>query len=195
MNVCSTVICSLFLLPACLFVPQSICKGHSRPPHPTVKLLNKITDHCHKVAKAEGIKVRQSYAREVKCLKLTQRSRGKSYSRKKVARADRRMRTIAGRLVRELLRELPSDSKYREHLELCLRFVNGELLDGHKIYSLHEPDVPCICKGKEHKKYEFGNKVSIVRLWNGVWAYTLVRSLKRESVKCYVLELKKPTYP
>lgn len=132
------------------------------------KLLNKITDHCHKVAKAEGIKARQSYAREIKCLKLTQRFRGKSHSRKKVARADRRMRTIAGRLVRELLRELPSDSKYREHLELCLRFVNGELLDGHKIYSLHEPDVLCICKGKEHKKYEFGNKVSIVRLWNGI---------------------------
>ena len=132
------------------------------------KLLNKIIDYCHKVAKAEVIKVRQSYAREIKELKLTQRFRGKSHSRKKVAKADRRMRTIAGRLVRELLRELPSDNIYREHLELCLRFVNGELLDGHKIYSLHEPDVLCICKGKEHKKYEFGNKVSIIRLWNGI---------------------------
>ena len=78
------------------------------------------------------------------------------------------MCSIAGRLVRELLRELPSDSKYHEHLELCLRFVNGEFLDGHKIYSLHEPDVQCICKGKENKKYEFGNKVSIVGLWNGI---------------------------
>ena len=132
------------------------------------KLLNKIINYCHKVAKAEGIKVRQSYAREIKGLKLAQRFRGKSHSKKKVAKADRRMRTIAGRLVRELLRVLPSESKYREHLELCLSFVNGELLDGHKIYSLHEPDVLCICKGKEHKKYEFGNKVSIVRLWNGI---------------------------
>ncbi len=132
------------------------------------KLLNKIIDYCHKVAKAEGIKVRQSYAREIKELKLTQRFRGKSHSRKKVAKADRRMRTIAGRLIRELLRELPADSAYRERLELCLRFVNGEKIDGHKIYSLHEPDVLCISKGKEHKKYEFGNKVSIVRLWNGI---------------------------
>lgn len=131
------------------------------------KLLNKIINYCHKVAKAEGIKVRQSYAREIKGLKLTQRFRGKSHSRQKVAKADRRMRTIAGRLVRELLRELPTDSIYRKHLELCLKFVNGELLDGHKIYSLHEPDVLCICKGKELKKYEFGNKVSITRLWNG----------------------------
>ena len=132
------------------------------------KLLNKIVNYCHKVAKAEGIKVRQSYAREIKGLKLAQRFRGKSHSKKKVAKADRRMRTIAGRLVRELLRVLPSESQYREHLELCLSFVNGELLDGHKIYSLHEPDVLCICKGKEHKKYEFGNKASFVRLWNGI---------------------------
>ena len=36
------------------------------------------------------------------------------------------------------------------------------------LYSLHELDVPCIGKGKEHKKYEFGNKVSMVRLWNGL---------------------------
>lgn len=132
------------------------------------KLLNKIIEYCWKVVKAEGVKVRQSYTREVKELKLTQRFRGKAHSRKKVAKADRRMRTIAGRLVRELLRVLPPDSAYRKHIELCLAFVNGELIDGHKIYSLHEPDVLCICKGKEHKKYEFGNKVSIIRLWNGV---------------------------
>lgn len=83
------------------------------------KLLNKIIDYSHKVARAERIKVRQSYAREVHGLKLTQRFRGKSHSKKKVAKADCRMRTIAGRLVRELLRELSSDSKCREHLELC----------------------------------------------------------------------------
>ena len=69
--------------------------------------------------------MRQSYVREVKGLKLTQRFRGKSHSKKKVAKADHRMRTISGRLVRELLRELPSDSKCREHLKLCLSFVNG----------------------------------------------------------------------
>lgn len=34
------------------------------------------------------------------------------------------------------------------------------------IYSLHEPEVQCISKGKEHKKYEFGNKVSLVYTQN-----------------------------
>ena len=37
-----------------------------------------------------------------------------------------------------------------------------------KIYSIHEPDVQCMSKGKEHKKYEFGNKVSIIRSITGV---------------------------
>lgn len=37
-----------------------------------------------------------------------------------------------------------------------------------KVYSLHEPEVQCISKGKEHKKYEFGNKVSIIRSVTGI---------------------------
>lgn len=53
------------------------------------------------------------------------------------------MRTIAGRLLRELLRLLPTENPYKEHIELCLQFVNEEKYDGHKIYSLHEPDVLC----------------------------------------------------
>jgi IS5 family transposase len=34
--------------------------------------------------------------------------------------------------------------------------------DKNKIYSLHEPDIYVIAKGKDHKQYEYGNKVSIV---------------------------------
>lgn len=132
------------------------------------KLLNKVIEFCRKVARDEKLKVRQTYTRELKCLKMVQRFRGKKNSKAKVAKADRRMRTIAGRLLRELLRLLPQDSVHRERIDICMKFVNGERLDDHKIYSLHEPDVLCICKGKDHKKYEFGNKVSIVRLWNGL---------------------------
>src|SRR5699024_4842661 len=33
---------------------------------------------------------------------------------------------------------------------------------GHsQLYSLHEPSVDCISKGKAHKRYEFGTKVSV----------------------------------
>jgi len=37
-----------------------------------------------------------------------------------------------------------------------------------KIYSIHEPQVVRTSKGKEHKKYEFGNKVSIAKTDSGV---------------------------
>ena len=40
--------------------------------------------------------------------------------------------------------------------------------DKNRVYSLHEVDVQCISKGKEHKQYEFGNKVSITRTGTGV---------------------------
>ena len=32
---------------------------------------------------------------------------------------------------------------------------------GHKVYSLHAPEVECIGKGKAHKPYEFGVKVTV----------------------------------
>ena len=133
-----------------------------------MKLLLKIVDFCHKTAKKEGIKLNQTFAREIKGLKLIMRFRGRARSKKKVKKADRRLRTIAGRLVRELLRKLPSYSLAIPRLELSLMFVNGEKFDGHKIYSLHEPHTLCIAKGKDHVKYEFGNKVSIVKTHSGI---------------------------
>lgn len=132
------------------------------------KLLVKIVDWCLKVARSEGLLLRQTYRKEMKDLKRVMRFRGKAKSKKDVARADRRLRTIAGRLCRELDRLLEADSKWRQRLEISLMFINGEKLDGHKIYSLHEPDVVCIAKGKDRIKYEFGNKVSIIRTWNGL---------------------------
>lgn len=133
------------------------------------KLLNKVIDFCHGVADKENLKIRQSYAREIKGLKLVQRFRGRKNGKAKVRKADKRMRTIAGRFLRGgLLRLLPDKNACRERIDTCMRFVNGERLDGHKIYSLHEPDVLCISKEKEGKKYEFGNKVSNVRLWDGI---------------------------
>ena len=38
-----------------------------------------------------------------------------------------------------------------------------------KIYSLHEPRVECISKGKAHRPYEFGNKVSFTVSSVGSW--------------------------
>jgi IS5 family transposase/transposase len=41
--------------------------------------------------------------------------------------------------------------------------------DKNKVYSVHEPDVDCISKGKAHKRYEFGTKVSVATTSRGCW--------------------------
>ena len=81
----------------------------------------------------------------------------------KKLRADKRLRTIAGRLVRELKRNLKGNHDYDKLLEIFETILSQRRNSRKKVYSIHEPEVQCISKGKEHKKYEFGNKVSIIR--------------------------------
>jgi transposase, IS5 family len=66
--------------------------------------------------------------------------------------------------VREIARKLPLESlgHHLGALKLYQRVLSQKCGDSDKIYSLHEPDVKCYSKGKEHKKFEFGSKVSIL---------------------------------
>ena len=129
-----------------------------------VKLYKKIIDRCNKIFKKEGIDVRQSYKRTVKELLLKQRFRNHPKNRKKALSAERKMKTIAGRLVRELYRKMSKKQikKYEDKLKLYEAVLKQKKGDKNKIYSLHEPEVYCISKGKEHKRYEFGTKASFV---------------------------------
>ncbi len=45
-------------------------------------------------------------------------------------------------------------------IERSTRLLKQQRLDKNKLYSIHEPDVRCIAKGKIHKRYEFGTKAS-----------------------------------
>ncbi len=78
--------------------------------------------------------------------------------------AARKLKTRAGRLLRDIERKLSAEAleKYREKIDLCHAILEQKVNDKNKIYSLHEPEVSCIAKGKEHKKYEFGSKVNIL---------------------------------
>jgi len=77
-----------------------------------------------------------------------------------------KVKTIAGRLVCELGSNLSRDSIHQKTILFFKHILAQIRITKHKIYALHEPDVICISKGKEHKKYEFGNKVSIVKTQN-----------------------------
>lgn len=126
------------------------------------KLQKTIIDKCVKIAKEQSIVLRRSYKRTSKQLVRDTYNGGHVKRRKKANAAKRKLKTIAGRLVRELERKLPIDSKKRAELECFKKVLSQTLKSKDKIYSLHEPEVYCIAKGKAHKKYEYGCKASIV---------------------------------
>jgi IS5 family transposase len=58
---------------------------------------------------------------------------------------------------------------FEKSLSNCLKAINQKRDDKNKIYSLIEPSVSCIAKGKPHKPYEFGSKAGIaMELLSGV---------------------------
>ncbi len=125
------------------------------------KLHRKIIKKCVAIAGEEGIDLRQTYTRTLKRLLMDQRFRNHPKNKGRARKADKKIKTIAGRLVRELERKLPP-GQHQTNLALFKQVLSQKKTDRNKIYSLHEPHVQCISKGKEHKKYEFGSKVSII---------------------------------
>jgi len=135
--------------------------------YPTdAKLHRKIINKCKAINKKEKLSERQSYTYVLKKLGIDQRFRNHPKNKGRARKADKKVKTIAGRLVRELERNLPELNPYEAEIALFKQVLNQKRTDKNKIYSLHEPEVQCISKGKEHKKYEFGNKISIVYTQN-----------------------------
>ncbi len=86
------------------------------------KLNKKIIAKCQAMAAKEQLPVRQSYTRTLKKLSVGQRFRNHPKNKSKARKADRKVKTIAGRLVRELERNLLSDSKFQTELELFKKY-------------------------------------------------------------------------
>jgi IS5 family transposase len=130
-----------------------------------VKLQKKIVEKCRKIARKEGIELRQTYSRELKQLMIDQRFHNHPKRKKKAHAAARRIKVIAGRVLRDIDRKMDTSQKYRyeELFDIFNKILAQEKNSENKIYSIHQPHVKCIAKGKEAKKFEFGNKSSIVK--------------------------------
>lgn len=130
-----------------------------------VKLQKKIIEKCRKISKSEGIRLRQTYKGELKQLMIDQRFHDHPRRKKKALAARRRIKVIAGKIFRDLVRKMPEEQrlKYAKKFSIFNRVLTQNKNSKNKVYSLHQPQVSCIAKGKEHKKYEFGNKVSIAK--------------------------------
>lgn len=133
--------------------------------YPTdAKLAKKIIDKSAKIAKEEKVKQRQSYKRISKQLLRDTYNSTHPKRKKKALKAQKKLHTIAGRVVRELQNKLPCDALVEHSGELSLyqEVLKQKRADSNKIYSLHKPFTSCIAKGKAHKKYEYGNKVGLI---------------------------------
>jgi IS5 family transposase len=77
-----------------------------------------------------------------------------------------KLRQIGLSLLDELHNHIPEKFMGREYYDDMridiIKALTQEKEDKNKIYSIYERQVYCISKGKPHKKYEFGSKVSIV---------------------------------
>lgn len=127
------------------------------------KLAKRIIDKCNELAQQEGINQRQSYVRVSK--QLIRDTFNPKHPKRvvKARKAVKKLKTIAGRLVRELERELPAEhlARHQQTLFFYKQVLDQKRTDKDKIYSIHKPFTSCIAKGKAHKPYEFGNKVGL----------------------------------
>jgi len=128
------------------------------------KLAKKVIDRCNAIADKEGILQRQSYSRTSKQLLRDTYNPSHPKRFKKARKAQQKLRTLAGRQLRELDRCLgrKAKKKYAEEIRLYNKVIQQRKTDKDKIYSLHKPFTCCIAKGKAHKPYEFGNKIGLL---------------------------------
>jgi len=128
------------------------------------KLAIKMIHHLHTIAKEEKIQLRRTYVKEIKGHRIALRFFRHPKKIKKARSAMKRLKTITGILIRDLSRKMTQEQtdKYQETFDLFLKVSSQKQKDSHKIYSLHEQHIYAIAKGKDHKKYEYGTKASIV---------------------------------
>ncbi len=84
--------------------------------------------------------------------------------RKEARKARKKIKTIVGRLVREIARNLDEQRllQHQTQLDIYQKVLLQKRSDSNKIYGLHESEVKCFTKGKEHKKFEFGSKAALL---------------------------------
>ena len=89
---------------------------------------------------------------------------------KRAKKCTRTLKTYLGRVIRDIERNCPEpDGKLNSLLAVSSRIHKQQRNDKNKIYSVHAPEVECISKGKAHKRYEFGCKVSVAATSKGGW--------------------------
>src|SRR6266705_3619828 len=130
------------------------------------KLLNRARERLVRLANKLGVELRQSYRRVGKLALIKHQRYAHAHQFKRANRSLRKLKTYLGRVIRDIERHIVGNEGLREPFVRPL-FLARRVLEqdrrqrGRKVYSLHAPEVECIGKGKAHRPYEFGVKVSV----------------------------------
>jgi IS5 family transposase len=134
------------------------------------RLYDRARERLVKEAKKRDIQLRQNYNRLSKRLVLKQSRYAHARQMKRAKKCTKKLRTYLGRVIRDIERKcLIFDDELSALLSTSKKIFEQERHDKNKVYSAHEPDVDCISKGKAHKRYEFGTKVSVATTSRGGW--------------------------
>ena len=132
------------------------------------RLLNRAREILVRLAKKHGVKLRQSYQRVGKFALIAHQRYAHAKQFKRANRALRKLKTYLGRIIRDIGRKVEGKTGLVGGIVLERMLARArQVFDqkqgqrGPKIYSLHAPEVECIGKGKAHRPYEFGVKVSV----------------------------------
>jgi IS5 family transposase len=149
--------------------------------HPTdARLMHRSRERLVRLANTLGIELRQSYARVGKIALIKHQRYAHAKQFKRAGKALRTLKTYLGRVIRDMVRKAKDDAELEvavaHELMLARRVhagnrnlnrVKGLPKDADlRVFSLHAPEVECIGKGKAHKPYEFGVKVSVATTLN-----------------------------
>jgi len=131
------------------------------------KLLHRMRAKLVTLAKEQGIELRQSYTRLGRNALIMYHRYVAAKHFKRARNRLRKLRTYLGRTIRDISRKIEGNAALKESFSEPLALATKLLAEqkqkrGRTIFSIHAPEVECIAKGKAHKPYEFGVKVSVV---------------------------------
>jgi len=131
------------------------------------RLLSRAREILVRLSKKHGVRLRQSYARVGKFALIAHQRYAHAKQFKRANRALKKLKTYLGRVIRDIDRKIEGDAWLKEVVFARILSRARRVRDqkqhqrGPKVYSLHAPEVECIGKGKAHRPYEFGVKVSV----------------------------------
>jgi len=134
------------------------------------RLYHKARRVLVRLARKMNIKLRRSYERTSKKVFLKQGRYASAGQHNRAKKETKKLKTMLGCVIRDILRKCSKpEGRLAKVLQIAQDIFQQKRNDTNKIYSVHAPEVECIAKGKVHKKYEFGCKVSMVSSSKDNW--------------------------